>query len=391
MRPLLLATAAALLTACNASEGVGTNNGGSETAAATQAEATTPSEQPFQVQEIAQFNEPWAMTFIPGTGQTLITQKPGQLMLWNEGGEVVEVAGVPSVDYGGQGGLGDVILHPDFANNGLIYLSWAEAGEGDTRGGAVGRGRLVLEGGAPRIENMQVIWRQEPKVTGRGHYGHRLAFSPDGYLYISSGDRQKFDPAQDMNMNLGKIIRLTDAGGVPSDNPFYDQGRVTSQIWSLGHRNPLGIAFDAEGLLWEHEMGPQGGDEFNLIVKGENYGYPIVSNGDHYDGEEIPDHSTRPEFYEPKITWTPVISPAGLIIYSGDMFPQWRGDAFLGGLSGQALVRVDLEGETATVGDRWDMGQRIREVEQGPEGAIYLLEDERNGSGGRLLKLTPAG
>ncbi len=385
MRPLSLAATAVLLVACNATESVATNNQGA-------AEPAAAGEQgrPFQVQEIAQFDEPWAMTFIPGTGQALIAQKPGQLMLWTPDGPVTQVQGVPPVDYGGQGGLGDVILHPDFANNGVIYLSWAEAGEGDRRGAAVGRGRLVLDGEAPRIQGMQVIWRQDPKVTGRGHYAHRLAFSPDGFLYISSGDRQKFDPAQDMKMNLGKIIRLTDAGGVPSDNPFYDQGGVTSQIWSLGHRNPLGIAFDAEGRLWEHEMGPEGGDEFNLIEKGQNYGYPVVSDGDQYDGRDIPDHETRPEFAEPKITWTPVVSPAGLVVYSGDMFPDWRGDALMGGLSGQALLRIDLDGTNAKIADRWDMGQRIREVEQGPDGSIYLLEDEDEGSGGRLLKLTPA-
>jgi glucose/arabinose dehydrogenase len=238
---------------------------------------------------------------------------------------------------------------------------------------------------------MEVIWRQDHKVTGRGHFGHRLAFSPDGFLYISSGERQKFDPAQDMKQNLGKVIRLTDAGGVPSDNPFYDQGSVTSQLWTSGHRNPLGIAFDAEGRLWEHEMGPKGGDEVNLIVKGRNYGYPIVSNGDHYDGKDIPDHPTRPEFEAPKVFWNPSISPAGLIIYSGDLFPEWRGDAFLGALSGQALIRVDLDGDNARKADQWDMGARIREVEQGPDGSIYLLEDEDEGTGGRLLKLLPAG
>ena len=386
MRSLLLVTTAILLAACNPSESTATNS-----SAARPAPTAASGERPFQVQDIAQFEEPWAMTFIPATGQALITEKKGRLMLWNDGGLVSEVPGVPTVDYGGQGGLGDVILHPDFANNNFIYLSWAEAGEGDTRGAAVGRGKLILMGETARIDDMQVIWRQEPKVTGRGHYGHRLAFSPDGFLFISNGDRQKFDPAQDRNANLGKIIRLTDAGGVPGDNPFSDQGRVTSQIWTLGHRNPLGIAFDAEGRLWEHEMGPAGGDEFNLIERGRNYGYPIVSNGDHYDGREIPDHSTRPEFAAPKITWTPVVSPAGLIVYSGDMFPQWRGDALMGGLSGQALLRIDLNGTNAEVGDRWDMGQRIREVEQGPDGAIWLLEDEDEGSGGRLLKLTPAG
>lgn len=345
---------------------------------------------PFTVTPVADFDEPWAMTFLP-SGDFLITEKQGRLYYGRAfgvpaNGNAVYVEGVPKVDAGGQGGLGDVVIHPDFRNNGFVYLSWVEAGPGDTRGAAVGRGKLVYDGSSARLEGFQTIWRQEPKVEGRGHFGHRLAFSPDGYLFITNGERQKFTPAQDDNQTLGKIVRLSDAGGIPSDNPFYDQGRVKAQIWSKGHRNPLGIAFDAEGRLWEHEMGPRGGDEFNLIERGRNYGYPIVSDGNHYDGRDIPDHRTRPEFVAPKITWTPVISPAGMIVYSGGMFPQWKGDAFMGALSGEGLVRVDLEGTNARVGDRWDMGERIREVEQGPDGAIYLLED---GSGGRLLRLTP--
>jgi glucose/arabinose dehydrogenase len=351
---------------------------------------TTAGARPFQASPVAQFSEPWAMTFLPD-GRLLVTEKGGTLRLMDKDGRIGTVSGTPQVDHGGQGGLGDVVLHPDFANNGFIYLSWAEAGTNDTRGAVVGRGRLVLDNaGGGRIEGLQVIWRQEPKVTGRGHYSHRIAFAPDGHMFITSGERQKFDPAQDMNQNLGKVIRLSDAGSIPSDNPFYDQGRIKSQIWSYGHRNLLGIAFDSKGRLWTHEMGPKGGDEFNLIEKGSNYGYPIVSNGDHYDGQPIPDHDTRPEFNAPEITWNPVISPAGLIFYSGRMFPRWRGSAFLGGLSGQALVRVEIDGKNARVADRWDMGARIREVEQGPDGAIWVLEDSRNGTGGRLLKLTPA-
>jgi glucose/arabinose dehydrogenase len=233
-----------------------------------------------------------------------------------------------------------------------------------------------------------VIWRQTPKVEGRGHYGHRLAFGPDGKLYISNGDRQKFDPAQDMSGTLGKVVRLNDDGSVPRDNPWSSRGGVTAQIWSLGHRNILGLAFDGRGQLWSHEMGPKNGDEFNLIERGSNYGYPIVSNGDHYDGRKIPDHPTRPEFNAPEISWDGV-SPAGLMIYSGNLFPQWRGNAFVGGLSGQTLIRVAMNGKTAREAERWDMGARIREVDQGPDGAIYVLEDERNGSGGRLLRITP--
>ncbi|HYN46265.1 MAG TPA: PQQ-dependent sugar dehydrogenase [Allosphingosinicella sp.] len=348
-------------------------------------------ERPFQIEEIAQFAEPWAMAFLPGGRQALITEKRGVLKLWTVGGRsTVDVAGVPAVDYGGQGGLGDVALHPDFANNGLVYLSFAEAGENGTRGAAVGRGRLVAENNIARIEGFVVIWRQEPKFDGRGHYGHRILFSPDGRtMFISSGERQEFTPAQDMNSNAGKILRLTDAGMVPSDNPFYDQGRVASQIWSLGHRNPLGLAFDAEGRLWEVEMGPRGGDEMNLIERGRNYGYPRVSNGSHYDGRDIPDHRPGDGFEAPRITWTPVISPGDMIIYSGTMFPAWRGDALVGGLSARALVRVDIDGANAREAERWDMGQRIREVEQAPDGSVYLLEDQQNGSGGRLLRLTP--
>ncbi len=344
--------------------------------------------QPFDVTVVADFEEPWAMTFVPGTPYALVTEKKGKLKLWKKDGAAVDVTGVPAVAYGGQGGLGDVIVHPDFAKNKFVYISFAEAGEGGF-GAAVARGKLDLSGNTPALSDVQIIWRQEPKVSGQGHYGHRLAFGPDGMLYISSGERQKFDPAQDLNQNLGKIVRLTDGGMVPSDNPFYDQGRVKSQIWSYGHRNPLGIAFDAQGRLWNQEMGPAGGDELNLVKKAANYGYPTVSNGDHYDGRNIPDHSAGDGFEAPKVFWNPAISPGGLMIYSGNMFKDWKGSAFIGGLGAKALVRVKLDGENATKADQWNMGARIREVEQGPDGAIWLLEDERAGSQGRLLKLTP--
>ena len=235
---------------------------------------------------------------------------------------------------------------------------------------------------------MQVIWRQVPKVTGRGHYGHRLLFSPDGSLFISSGDRQKFDPAQDLDGNLGKIIRLNDDGSVPEGNPFADRGGVAAQIWSLGHRNPLGLDFDAEGQLWNTEMGPEGGDELNRVLPGKNYGYPVVSIGDHYDGRDIPDHDTRPEFEAPQLWWTPVISPGDFMIYQGELFPDWRGDGFAAGLSSKALVRIRFEGDGALEAERYGMGRRIRAVSEGPDGAIWLLQD---GPGGKLLRLTPMG
>jgi len=344
---------------------------------------------PFKTTVVTQFHEPWAMTFLPD-GRLLVTEKAGALKLYKIGGNASDIKGVPTVAYGGQGGLGDVVLHPQFKSNGLVYLSYAEAGEGGARGGAVARDELVLNDKGGELQDLKVIWAQTPKVEGAGHYGHRIAFSPDGFLFISSGERQKFDPSQDMKANLGKVLRLNDDGSVPKDNPFADQGGVTAQVWSLGHRNPLGIAFDAQGQLWNTEMGPKGGDELNLVQRGANYGYPVVSNGDHYDGRPIPDHDTRPEFSAPAITWSPVISPGGLLFYTGDQFAQWKGDAFIPGLSSRAIVRVEFDGKQAREAQRFDMGARIREVEQGPDGTLWVLEDEKDGSQGRLLHLTPS-
>jgi glucose/arabinose dehydrogenase len=341
----------------------------------------------FTVTPVASFREPWAMAFLPD-GRLLVTEKRGALKLHSiEGGQTVDVIGVPAVEYGGQGGLGDVALHPEFASNGLVYLSYAEAGERGTAGAAVARARLVQGDGRASLEGLSVIWRQVPKVDGRGHYGHRIAFGPDGFLYISSGERQKFTPAQDLQQNLGKIVRLNDDGSVPADNPFAAQGGITAQIWSLGHRNPLGLGFDAQGQLWNVEMGPAGGDELNLVRRGADYGYPTVSNGNHYGGGNIPDHDTRPEFAAPAVFWNPVISPSSLLFYSGDEFPQWRGNAFIGGLSSESLVRIEFGANgSAREAERFRMGERIRAVEQGPDGALWLLED-----GGRLLRLSARG
>ena len=345
---------------------------------------------PFTATPITGFEEPWAMTFLPD-GRLLVTEKPGRLLVvTQEGQKSAPVSGLPDVDYGGQGGLGDIVLHPDYADNSIVYLSYAEAGDDDTRGAAVARGRLQLnDAGSGSLHDMTVIWRQTPKVSGSGHYGHRIAFSEDGYLFISSGDRQKFEPAQDMQGNLGKIVRLNDDGTVPEDNPYFDRGGVTAEIWTLGHRNPLGLAFDSQGRLWNQEMGPRHGDELNLVKPTLNYGYPLVSNGNHYSGKRIPDHDTRPDLEAPKAYWVPAISPAGLMIYDGELFADWKGDAFLGGLSSESLVRVEFDGDNAREAERFEMGARIREVEQGPDGAIWILEDDRESSKGRLLKLTP--
>lgn len=348
---------------------------------------------PFVQEELGQFNEPWAMTFLPD-GRLLVTEKPGTMRIVDlgTGMQRAEVTGMPQVDYGGQGGLGDVLPHPDFAQNNVLYISYAEAGDDDTRGAVVARGTLDCdEPLSCRFTDSEVIWRQDPKVTGRGHYSHRLAFGPDGYLWITSGERQKFEPAQDLDQNLGKVIRLNEDGSVPADNPFADRAGVTPQIWSYGHRNLLGIDFDAEGRLWTHEMGPRGGDEVNLIERGHNYGWPVVSNGMHYDGRPIPDHDTTDEFDDPEVSWTPVISPAGFVIYDGDKFPGWQGTGLIGGLSSRAIVNVSLEPGAVREIDRYDMQQRIREIEQGPDGYVYVLQDERNGEGGKLLRLSPAG
>jgi glucose/arabinose dehydrogenase len=377
-KPITIVCALTLFAACHGAAANGA-------AASESAAISNPS---FTATPVAKFDEPWAMAFLPD-GRLLVTEKKGALKVYAIGGATGDVSGIPAVDYGGQGGFGDVVLHPRFQENHLVYLSYAEAGEGDTRGAAVARARLTLdEKGGGSLSDLKVIWRQVPKVAGRGHYGHRIAFGPDGHLYISSGERQKFDPAQDMNSNLGKIVRLNDDGSVPADNPFASRGGVTAQIWSLGHRNPLGLAFDSQGRLWNQEMGPQGGDELNLVVRGANYGYPIVSEGEHYGGKDIPKHATHPEFKAPRIAWNPVISPGGLMFYSGQEFPDWRGDAFIGGLSSETLIRIEFDGESAREADRFPMGHRIREIEQGPDGAIWLLEDERNGVGGRLLKMT---
>ena len=342
---------------------------------------------PFEMQTLLTFRHPWAMAVLPDN-RLLVTEKSGKLW-WADPktGQKQAITGVPAVVDAGQGGLGDVVLHPDFVHNQWIYLSYAEAGEVHTQGAAVARARLQMdELGGGRLSEVTVVWRQTPKVTGNGHYGHRLLFDRDGMLWISSSERQKFTPAQDMGSNLGKIVRLHDDGRVPEDNPFANQGGVAAQVWSLGHRNVLGMAFDEQGRLWANEMGPKGGDELNLIEKGGNYGYPIVSNGDHYSGRVIPDHNTRPEFIAPKISWTPVISPSSVLFYQGKQFPAWQGQLLMGGLSSKALVRVAINGDQAEEVGRYDMGERIRAVAQGQNGEVWLLED---GRAGRLLQLQP--
>lgn len=405
--PLLLSLVMTSLlfsaSACSNPAAVNTNNDLTEykegQAAANNSASNT--EKPaFTTKTVASFDEPWAMTALPRIHsqplKLLITQKAGELLIVDTAtGVKTSVNGVPKVAYGGQGGLGDIILAPDFATSNNIYLSYVEAGTGSDSnkfGAKVIKATLTgLDTDAPRLQAITPIWEQTPKLKGQGHYSHRLLFSPDGqYLYISSGERQEKTPAQDMSVNLGKIIRLHPDGSVPADNPFAQNGSdIATQFWTIGHRNVLGMAFDDKGRLWAHEMGPRGGDEFNLIEKGNNYGWPVVSNGRNYSGTDIPDHDTRPDFVAPKISWTPVISPSSMSIYQTGKyndFPAWQGNALISGLSSKALIVVKFDGKnSAAERYRYDMGERIRSVLT-VDGQVWLLED---GDKGRLLQLLP--
>jgi glucose/arabinose dehydrogenase len=347
----------------------------------TTAQTPSGSDRPFTVTEVARFDSPWAMDFLPGSGVrltnlALVTEKRGRLWLLDvRTGQKQQVAGVPSVHVDSQGGLADVVVHPDFAGDQRVYLSFPEAGPNGTSGATVGYGRLVLGQGQPRIEGFRIIWRQQPKASGGVHYSERIAFAPDGTMFVSSGERFKFDPAQDRGSDLGKIIHMTANGQ-----------RIGGNYYTMGHRNVLGLAFAPDGRLWATEMGPRGGDELNLILQGRNYGWPEASYGSHYDGRGIPDDHKSRGFEEPKVWWTPSVSPGSLLIYSGDLFPEWKGDALIGALSGQAFIRIDIDGDRARKADQWDMGKRIRAVDQGPRGEVYLLED---GPNARLLRLEP--
>jgi glucose/arabinose dehydrogenase len=337
---------------------------------------------PFTVTEVARFDSPWAMDFLPGSGVAktniaLVTEKEGRLWLVDvTTGHKQQVAGVPEVHVQGQGGLAEVVAHPNFAGNQRIYLSFPEAGPNGTSGATVGYGRLILGQGRPRLEDYKTIWRQQPKEHGGAHYSERIAFAPDGTMFITSGERFQFTPAQDPRVDLGKVIHMTAEGQ-----------RIGGNYYSLGHRNLLGLAFAPDGRLWETEMGPMGGDELNLIQQGRNYGWPKASNGSNYDGSDIPDHKAGDGFEPPRLWWNPSISPSSLLIYTGDLFPQWKGDALIGALSGEALIHVRIRGDQAAKSDQWAMGARIRAVDQGPRGEVYLLED--GDSGGRLLRLEP--
>lgn len=327
---------------------------------------------------------PWGAALLPDGGM-LVTERPGRLRHVSDDGTVGEpIAGVPDVLAQGQGGLLDVALDPEFASNRTIYLSFAE----ERQGGAatsVGRGRFNED--ATALSDFEVIFRQEPAVSGENHFGSRLAFAPDGTLFVTLGERFHMRQAQDSTNHLGTIVRLNPDGSVPGDNPFVDRAGA-DEVWSYGHRNVQSAAIHPEtGVLWSAEMGPRGGDELNIPEAGENHGWPVVSWGRHYSGEQIPDPPTRPEFAGAIHSWTPVISPSGMTFYTGDMFPDWRGDLLIGGLSAEGIVRVETNAQEVTGQEVLSLGVRIREVLQASDGAVLALTDEPSG---KILRLTPA-
>ena len=293
------------------------------------------------------------------------------------------IAGVPEVYASGQGGLLDVTLAPDFAQSGLVFFSYAEEGQGGA-GTAVARGRL--DGNA--LREVQVVFRQEPKVSGGNHFGSRVVFAPDGTLFITTGERFKFDPAQDLNSHLGKVIRLNPDGSLPRDNPFVGRADAKPEIWSYGHRNIQGAAINPRsGRLWINEHGPRGGDEVNIPEPGKNYGWPLVSWGRHYSGAPIPDPPTRPELVDAVYQWTPVIAVSGMTFYDSDAMPQWRGNAFVGGLVYEGIVRLMIDGDRVTGEERIGLGARVRAVKAAADGSLLVLTDS---SAGSVLRLVPA-
>lgn len=346
---------------------------------------------PFKVTEIASgFKRPWALAFLPDH-RMLVTEKPtGNLyIVAPKGTKSPPVDGLPAVDGRDQGGLLDVKVGPDYGTSGLVYWSYYEPRPGGN-GLAVARGHLIA-GKNPRVDHVQVIFRMQPTLDSTKHAGGRLVFSPDGTLLVTLGERSIQEgrvQARDLGSDLGKIVRILPDGSIPKDNPFVDRAGARPEIWTLGHRNIIAAALDDRKRLWVAEMGPRGGDELNLIAAGKDYGWPVIGYGEEYSGQAIHQSSQAPGLEQPIYYWDPVVSPSGLTIYSGDLFPEWKGNFFIGGLSARELVRLVVESDRV-VGEEHllkEQNARIRDVEQGPEGALYVLTDEENG---KLLQLTP--
>jgi aldose sugar dehydrogenase len=371
---------------------------------------------PFVMTQVATFNLPWRLAFLPD-GRMLVTEKVGPIWLVTQTGEKTPVANVPAVLSQGQGGMLGVFLSPHYATDRFVYLTYAEPGDGGSSL-ALARAKLTLAAGSASLDDLKVIWRDGERGRG-GQFGAQIAFSPDKkYLFLTVGDRQRMTPAQDPNQPLGKVLRLTLDGKPAPGNPMagkvgaatvpvIDPPRDTetaktapvirtyafpgpnltpAETWSSGHRTPYGLAFAPDGKLWEAEMGPRGGDELNLIEPGKNYGWPLASYAVNYDGVPIPSPDTRADLTKPVLYWTPVIDVGNLIFYNGRMFPQWKGSALISGLGSQTLNRVIVRGATAQGAERWNVGFRLRDVEVGPDGALWMLED--NSKGG-LYRVTP--
>ncbi|HWY61509.1 MAG TPA: PQQ-dependent sugar dehydrogenase [Rhizomicrobium sp.] len=372
---------------------------------------------PFTMTQVTTFDLPWRLAFLPD-GRMLVTEKVGRVVLVTQQGAKTEVGGVPPVYYQGQNGMLGVFLSPHYATDHNVYLTYVEPG--DYGGGlALGRGQLALNGDRVRLDGFQVLWRQMPKGKG-GQEGAQIAFAPDGNsLFLTVGDRQRFTPAQDPNQPEGKILHLTLDGKPAADNPnagktgaatiplidpaadteaaktapvvstytFPGPNLTPAETWTMGHRTPYGLAFAPDGRLWEVEHGPKGGDELNLIERGKNYGWPLASYATNYNGVPIPSPDSRPDLTKPVIYWTPIIAPGNIMFYKGAMFPQWRGNALMGGMATMTLNRIVFDGKGgAKPAERWAVGHRIRDVEEGPDGALWMLEDANPGA---LFRVTP--
>jgi len=329
-------------------------------------------------------SHPWGMAFLPD-GRLLITERDtGDLHIATLDGRLSEpIYGTPEVFSMGQGGLLDVALDPNYSSNSYVYLSYAKPKQGGAATTALGRGKLV-DG---RLENFQDIFVQEPWIFDSKHFGGRIVFASDRNLFLTLGERFQFEPAQDLGNHLGTIVRIRPDGSIPDGNPFVNESGAEPEIWSYGHRNIEAAAMDSQGRLWVAEMGPKGGDELNLVKKGENYGWPEVSWGEHYSGIDIPNPPTEPQFADAVKHWTPVISPSGMVVYSGEQFPDWQGDLLIGGLTAQGVVRVKLRDGQPVEEERYSAGARVRDVEQGPDGHLYILTDKENGA---LIRLAPS-
>ena len=373
---------------------------------------------PFTMTQVASFGLPWRLAFLPD-GRMLVTEKVGPIYLVTQAGAKTAVTGVPHVAYGGQGGMLGVFVSPHYATDNSIYLTYSEPGAYGS-GLALAKAKLVIApNGSGSLDGLQVIWRQLPTGKG-GQFGAQIAFAPDGNsLFLTVGDRQRMTPAQDPSQPVGKILHLTLDGKPAPGNPnagktgatsiplidppadtekaktapvvstysFPGPNLTPSETWSVGHRTPYGLAFAPDGRLWEVEHGPKGGDELNLIEPGKNYGWPLASYSTNYNGVPIPSPDTRSDLAKPVIYWTPIIAPGSLICYKGAMFPQWKGSALMGGMATKTLNRITFDGKGgAKPAERFDVGHRLRDVEEGPDGALWALEDATNGG---LFRITP--